>query len=195
MNAVIDTITPDFLYKEKIYHRLMAAGIGFNNDHVLATMLSSRCVAEGEMPNRLGLELDEYEKLMATHFPLITLPLSFMVPDGDMANRQDEAEELSALFLGHAIDDSQESHWMAKILLAGCMGGNHLWQDMGLWTRKDLSALIQNNFPELAAKNDKDMKWKKFFYKQLCIAEGIYVCRSPSCEVCPDYSDCFSPEE
>ena len=195
MNAVAETIKTDKLEKQEIYDRLMQAGIGFKNDHVLATVLASRCVGEGEMPARLGLSHVEYEKLMAAHFPLVTLPLSFMKDMEELTERQDEADELSALFFAHALDESAETQWMANILVAGCMGGNHLWQDMGFWSRKDLSKMITDNFPELAAKNDKDMKWKKFFYKQLCIAEGIYVCRSPSCEVCPDYSDCFSPEE
>ena len=72
---------------------------------------------------------------------------------------------------------------------------DHLWQDLGLWSRKDLGTLMQLNFPQLAARNDKDMKWKKFLYKQLCIAEGIYTCRAPSCEVCADYQHCFGPED
>jgi nitrogen fixation protein NifQ len=55
--------------------------------------------------------------------------------------------------------------------------------------------MLQYNFPELAAKNDKDMKWKKFLYKQLCEAEGLYLCRAPSCEVCIDYPKCFGSEE
>jgi nitrogen fixation protein NifQ len=38
------------------------------------------------------------------------------------------------------------------------------------------------------------MKWKKFLYRQLCLEEGIYVCRAPSCEVCKDYDLCFGPE-
>jgi nitrogen fixation protein NifQ len=54
--------------------------------------------------------------------------------------------------------------------------------------------MLQYNFPELAAKNEKDMKWKKFLYKQLCEAEGLYLCRAPSCDVCIDYSKCFGPE-
>lgn len=195
MSAVAETITSETSDKQEIYDRLIKASTGFKNDHILATMLASRCMGEGEMPSQLGLGLIEYEKLMAAHFPLVTLPLSFMNNADDLAERADEVDELSTLFLTHAIDESEETKWMAKILVAGCMGGNHLWQDMGFWSRKDLSKMIQDNFPDLAAKNDKDMKWKKFFYKQLCIAEGIYVCRSPSCEVCPDYSDCFSPEE
>lgn len=195
MNAVTESVAFDSLDKLALYERLMAASAGFGNDHVLATMLASRTVAEGEMPSRLGLEPDEYEKMMALHFSSVQLPISFMGQSEDFSERGEEITELSALLLSHGVDDSEETHWMAAIITAGCMGGNHLWQDMGLWSRKDLSALIQANFPALAAKNDKDMKWKKFFYKQLCIAEGIYVCRSPSCEVCPDYSDCFSPEE
>lgn len=195
MNAAIDTLRTDGIDKMAIYERLMAAGAGFGNDHVLAAMLASRCVGEGEMPYRLGLDPDDYERMMAAHFPSVQLPISFMARSDDFADRRDESEELSALLLSHAVDGSEESHWMAGILVAGCMGGNHLWQDMGLWSRKDLSALIRNNFPELAARNDRDMKWKKFFYKQLCIAEGIHVCRSPSCEVCPDYNDCFSSED
>ena len=110
-------------------------------------------------------------------------------------DRDQECSELRNLLLQHAVSDDEETKWMAEVLVAGCMGGDHLWQDLGLWSRKDLTLLLQSNFPALAAKNDKDMKWKKFLYKQLCVAEGIYVCRSPSCEVCPDYSDCFGPED
>lgn len=193
MNTAIESLElPD---KQFIYERLMKAGSGLRNDHVLATMLASQCVAEGGLPNRLGLTPDDYEQMMARHFPAVQLPMSFMAWTETFPDRQEEIEELSSLILHHRVDGSEESQWMATILTAGCMGGNHLWQDMGLWSRQDLSCLIQTNFPALAAKNDKDMKWKKFFYKQLCIAEGIHVCRSPSCEVCPDYSDCFAPEE
>jgi nitrogen fixation protein NifQ len=66
---------------------------------------------------------------------------------------------------------------------------------LGLWARSDLSALIGFNFPELAARNVHDMKWKKFLYKQLCEAEGIYICRAPSCSVCVDYHKCYGPED
>ena len=60
---------------------------------------------------------------------------------------------------------------------------DHLWQDLGLPARGELTALMRRNFPTLAARNVKDMKWKRFLYKQLCEAEGIYTCRAPSCQV------------
>jgi nitrogen fixation protein NifQ len=90
--------------------------------------------------------------------------------------------------------ESPSEVWMAQALAAGCMGTDHLWQDLGLWSRGDLTGLMRRNFPALARRNVKDMKWKRFLYKQLCEAEGIYTCRSPSCETCTDYHGCFGPE-
>ncbi|MCU7810980.1 MAG: nitrogen fixation protein NifQ, partial [Candidatus Thiodiazotropha sp. (ex Notomyrtea botanica)] len=75
------------------------------------------------------------------------------------------------------------------------LGDDHLWQDLGLWQRSDLSRLMMVCFRPLARLNDRDMKWKKFLYKQLCETEGIYTCRSPSCKVCVDYDNCFGCEE
>ena len=45
------------------------------------------------------------------------------------------------------------------------------------------------------ARNDRDMKWKKFLYKQLCDRAEINACRAPSCSVCSDYARCFGPED
>jgi nitrogen fixation protein NifQ len=39
------------------------------------------------------------------------------------------------------------------------------------------------------------MKWKKFFYKQLCEREGVNACKAPSCAACDDYSKCFGSED
>jgi len=135
----------------------------------------------------------DYENMINRHFPSVQLPMSPTIWQDSLHDRQDEVEALFSLLLSYAVDGSDETKWIATIIISGCMGGNHLWQDMGLWSREDLSCLIKTNFPELAAKNNNNMKWKKYFYKQLCTAEGIAVCRSPSCEVCVDYLDCFLP--
>jgi len=175
----------------------MQHGNGLRNDHLLASMLASQLAGTGSMPARLGLGLGEYESLMQMHFPGAQLPLSYMA-DADIdtdGQRLPEQEELQNLLLSYRTDPSREAEWMTQIVVTGCMGGNHLWQDLGLWSRTDLTLLMQQNYSQLAARNDRDMKWKKFLYKQLCLAEGIYVCRSPSCEVCPDYAACFSHEE
>jgi nitrogen fixation protein NifQ len=75
------------------------------------------------------------------------------------------------------------------------MGQNHLWQDMGLPDRRVLSRLIEWNFPSLFARNSGDMKWKKFFYRQLCEQAEVLICKSPSCGVCVDHQLCFGHAE
>ena len=71
---------------------------------------------------------------------------------------------------------------------------NHLWQDLGLPHRGDLSALLHRHFRPLAERNDQDMKWKKFFYRKLCEREGVLVCKAPNCAVCDDVGLCFGAE-
>ena len=68
-------------------------------------------------------------------------------------------------------------------------------QDLGLTSRSDLSGLMRRHFVGLAEMNNRDMKWKKFFYRELCQREGVLICKSPNCEVCADAIHCFGPEE
>jgi nitrogen fixation protein NifQ len=50
---------------------------------------------------------------------------------------------------------------------------------------------MRRHFRGLAELNDRDMKWKKFFYRQLCQREGVLICKSPNCDICSDFSLCF----
>ena len=114
---------------------------------------------------------------------------------GCAALRADEYEDVLALLLEYRNDGSAETTWLAGAVAAACMGDNHLWQDLGLANRQELSDLLQTHFPLLYAKNTGNMKWKKFFYKQLCERAEIRACRAPSCAVCADYKACFGPED
>ncbi|MGB0723735.1 MAG: nitrogen fixation protein NifQ [Gammaproteobacteria bacterium] len=182
--------------RSALYWRLLPHSDDRRNDHLLARMIASMVCGDGAMPRNLGFSASEYRALLDHHFPGAVIPEPppecAPCPQGE---RHQEWTELFVLLAGHKAGNDPAEQRMAHIVATGCMGGDHLWQDLGLWNRKDLSALMDTNFPTLAAKNHKDMKWKKFLYKQLCESEGIYVCRSPSCEVCPDYDNCFGPEE
>jgi len=179
---------------QALYSQLMEAAVDLPNSHILACLLTSQALGNGVMPLGLGLAPAAYQSLLHYYFSKATLPVVAHTGQHDAA-RQPEIDDLRTLLLAHRADDAVEREWMADILVAGCLGNDHLWQDLGLWTRSDLTALIRHNFPTLAARNDRDMKWKKFFYKQLCLAEGVYVCRAPSCEVCVDYQHCFGAED
>jgi nitrogen fixation protein NifQ len=190
MGEVMEQSVNDF------YLELKKGAAELPNTDLLARMLASHRAGEGELPERLGLSARQFPAMISRHFPRVD---SSQYGAGvDLAlTRIDEREELRELLLRHGSNAiaADEQAWIADIIIAACMGGNHLWQDLGLWSRKDLSALINLNFPALAQKNDRDMKWKKFLYKQLCNAEGIYTCRAPSCEVCDDFNVCFGSEE
>jgi nitrogen fixation protein NifQ len=110
-------------------------------------------------------------------------------------NRMDEFDDIVDLLMDHRCDDRDTTCELVVFIATACMGDNHLWQDMGLPNRSVLNELMQNSFPSLAAKNTGNMKWKKFFYKQLCERADIFICKSPSCGVCIDYDKCFGSEE
>ncbi len=111
--------------------------------------------------------------------------------------RDDEVGDLRVLLLEHADPQAgtpAQIEAMAETVAVACLGDDHLWQDLQLPSRAELSALMAHWFPTLAARNDRDMKWKKFLYKQLCEREEIFICKSPSCAVCSDWARCFGPE-
>lgn len=110
-------------------------------------------------------------------------------------NRQMEVDDLKGLLLSHRSSNSVETFWLASMIAVGALGENHLWQDLGLSGREDVSFILKNYFTDLFNKNTGDMKWKKFFYKQLCDLDDINVCKAPSCSVCSHFFDCFGPEE
>ncbi|TAJ81268.1 MAG: nitrogen fixation protein NifQ [Gallionellaceae bacterium] len=178
---------------QSLYAELMAHAAGSPNDEVFAQMISSQIGGAGALPPGLGLEEKDFAALLARHFPGVGL----VVRNAGKADdpRVPERDDVLALLLEHRAYLNMSEQWMAEIVTAACMANDHLWQDLGLWSREPLSKLMMQNFPALAAKNEYDMKWKKFLYKQLCEKEGINACRAPSCEYCADYLKCFGSEE
>ena len=176
-----------------LYGRLAATAAGLPNDDLFAKMIAKQDAGIGALPAGLGLSPEAYADLLSRHFPRLRegeLPAGSQPDEG----RLDERQDLSDLLIEHRAGQDMSELWMAAIVAAACMGGDHLWQDLGFWSRADLSQLMTENFPSLAAKNDRDMKWKKFLYRQICEREGVHVCPAPSCQVCVDYTKCFGPE-
>lgn len=176
-----------------LYNELMAHAVGLPNDLLFAQMITSQLAKVGALPHGLGLDGHAFAALLARHFPGI----HWEVPCGEPAHdaRAGERDDVLQLLLDERAGRDVSELWMAHIVTTACMASDHLWQDLGLWSRDHLSRLMIDNFPALAARNEHDMKWKKFLYKQLCEREGINACRAPSCEYCTDYLTCFGPEE
>jgi nitrogen fixation protein NifQ len=187
---------------ESWYARLMAEGevetnsVGKANQVFMAKMIASWVSGQGALPMRLGLSVQDYACLLQAYYPQMTNEL---IKAGSQEEydpeRLPEREDVLNLLLEYRAGKDASESWIAEIVVAACMGLDHLWQDLGLWSRNELSEMLMVNFPGLARLNDRNMKWKKFLYKQLCERDGTFVCRAPSCDVCADYQKCFGPED
>lgn len=79
-----------------------------------------------------------------------------------------EYEALHALLMNEASPADREAPAIADWIARSSLIDGHLWQAMGLSERAQVRALMERHFPALAAANDRDMRWKRFFYKRLC---------------------------
>ena len=156
---------------------------------ILASLLTGRSLNQGVLTATLGLTEPALQTLWSDYFPGAHLNLQ-NGPGEDIA----ELEDLLHLLLEYRAGVRESEVWLAQIVAYSCCGRNHLWQDLGLADRGELSTLMTVAFPGLATLNVDDMKWKKFIYRHYCSREGIYVCPAPSCGECADHAKCFAPE-
>jgi nitrogen fixation protein NifQ len=84
------------------------------------------------------------------------------------ADRRREYAGLLELLLSHASQDDSAAGAVADRIARGSLRDGHLWRAMELESRQELRDLFETHFPELAAGNTKDMRWKKYLYKRLC---------------------------
>lgn len=165
--------------------------------------LISRGLQTGRQPLIRGIDEARFRRLADTYVPgLECRNQDDRNEDGEAPEPHrfdvDEFDDLVDLLLEHRARPTrpdEDADWLAYVVATAAMGDNHLWQDLGLPSRDVLSRLLGENFPTLAALNTRDMKWKKFFYRQLCQRAGVMICKSPNCAECCDFGACFGPEE
>jgi len=148
-----------------------------------------------------GLDADATRRLLAHWFPGADtwLGLDWRALQGaDRPEpRHDEIDDLIGLLSTHAAPTvaPERAAELARAMACASLSDHHLWQDLYLPSRQELTELIAHWFPEMARRNSNNMKWKKFFYRQLCEREEIMICKSPSCNLCTDHRLCFGTEE
>lgn len=189
------------LSAERIYTGLCwhgtAAGTDLFDMHVTACLLAiAMREAEREslpLSDSIGLSGRELRALFVMMFPDALFLL-----DGSDAGEPAIAEEESTLrdiLWMHSADASPFERLLCAMIARRSLRPNHLWQDLGLGNRSELSKLMRRHFPRLAERNHRDMKWKKFFYRMMCSSTGYSLCLSPVCSECDDYQNCFGPED
>lgn len=185
-----------------VYAWLMKAG-GSNScsafdAHVLASTLALATVeSEGDgrkLVGATGLEPAVLLRLIRDKFPHAAEPFErTMTEDATLEFKEDELCLRDLLMRGTS-EDSEFERLLAMIVARRCQRPNHLWQDLGLRNRRELSWLMERHFEPLSRKNKQDMKWKKFLYRVICRDEGYSICTAPSCSECADFSNCYGEE-
>lgn len=166
--------------------------------HIIACVLTAGILESREKGGRLsltlGLDRTRLDELTAQWAPASRRFFDLDREPQEPSLDEEEAQLLSLLARFQA-DSSTLCSWMASIVARRAMSPRHLWQDLGLFNRSELTRLMRERFPALAAANVNNMKWKKFFYRKLCELEGFSLCAAPTCRECGDFDNCFGEEE
>lgn len=167
---------------------------GADLDSYLLRLILAHAAGEARpLAEALGLEPGMVDGLLARHWP--EAAVGWGVQSGTSGEEAPEEADLRALLVEHRAGRDEVEIALAAIVARRSLSPNHLWQDMGFTHRRELNAFFRRFFPALATLNAEDMKWKKFFYRQLCAREGLTLCKSPNCEVCDDFAQCFGTED
>ncbi|RTL87314.1 MAG: nitrogen fixation protein NifQ [Hyphomicrobiales bacterium] len=160
--------------------------------HVLASILAIASHEGGSLASQTGLTETELSDLIFQYFAAPRLESS-----GEGAAPlvdADEIEMVRELLLANRSSEGDCGHWLAGMIARRAMEPNHLWEDLGLRERSELTRLIARHFAPLARRNDKNMRWKRFLYRLMCEDDGLVMCSTPVCSNCADYELCYGAE-
>jgi len=165
--------------------------------HVLASILAlgvaEANVACTPVSEAVGLAGPVLAGLVAENFPHAAAVFARLSAE-TLAPRADDEDMLREMLWRNATEGTVLQARLAEMVARRCLRPNHLWQDLGLRNRRELSWLMERHFEPLSRRNAQDMKWKKFFYRTICRDEGFGLCAAPICSECDDFEHCFGEE-
>lgn len=160
--------------------------------------LFARLVAAREVRGEIGLlgvTQDALDALVQRHFRNIArspriLALPATLPSSAHA---DFLSALAALLQTHANPSVNEddTRCIAAIIAHACLRPDHLWRDLGLSGRDDVTSMLERYFPTLVIRNTANLRWKKFLARELALARGMEPGPAPGCPGCEDFGYCF----
>lgn len=163
------------------------------------TILFARLIAAREVRGEeslLGLSAAQWRGLVSRHFTHEPAAMPSVESVAIGLNTEQHLEfvaKLRELMLQYAnpavpLDDAQ---CLASIITHACLRPDHLWRDLGLSGRDDVSAMLDRYFPTLAALNVTNLRWKRFLAQQLALSLGQTPGPAPGCPGCEDFGFCF----
>jgi nitrogen fixation protein NifQ len=165
--------------------------------HVVASTLSLAVVESAREGHSLcvglGLDSTTLTHLVSEIFPHARDLCARLETTDPLVIAPDEAC-LRELLVRCTTNGTAFQEQLARIVARRSQHPNHLWQDLGLRNRRELSWLMDRHFEWLASRNTRDMKWKKFLYRTICRDGSFPICTAPSCAECSDFDNCFGDE-
>jgi nitrogen fixation protein NifQ len=158
--------------------------------HVFASILAAAAMDGGPIGGAAGLATADMAELVARWFP----HAAAMEWTSRAEAEDEEAGMVRDLLTANRSGDASEGRWLAHMVARRALEANHLWEDLGLRNRAELTRLLERHFAPLAARNTRGMRWKRFFYRMMCEDDGFLMCATPVCTDCRDFSDCFGDE-
>jgi nitrogen fixation protein NifQ len=161
--------------------------------HVFASILAVAASEGGLVNERAGLRPDDLALLIARWFPEARHFIALWQPQNV------GAEDAEIGFVRELLDQNrsapgEDGRWLAAMVARRAVEPNHLWEDLGLRNRSELTRLLERHFAPLASRNTRGMRWKRFFYRTLCEDDGFLMCATPVCTDCCDFDHCFGEE-
>ena len=160
--------------------------------HVLASILALSMAEAGAARGTVG-EAAGYAGAPSLLMEMFPHAADILAANAALVRGEDEAC-LHDLLQRAATTGSPFELLLAGMIARRAQRPNHLWQDLGLRNRGELSKLMADYFASLARRNTADMKWKKFFFRLICRDASYTLCTAPSCGECSDYDNCFNEE-
>ena len=189
------TMTPQAMYTHLMKANATTACDPFDG-HVLACVFvaaAEECRSGSSFTDALGISGSALRRNIESYFPGTLEGLESLKLDVEPAVNEDE-KCLRELLWRFRAASSPINSLLTLLVARRATRPNHLWQDLGLANRGELSKLMLRHFATLARRNDQDMKWKKFFYRMICSDDGFSMCVAPSCSECGDFDGCFGSE-
>jgi nitrogen fixation protein NifQ len=185
---------------EVLYAYLMQANSTTECDqfdgHILACVFAAaadECQSSGSFTDAIGISGSTLCSNIERFFPGSLAQMKIYDLEAEATVSEDE-RCLRELLWRFRSASSEINSLLAILIARRATRGKHLWQDLGLANRGELSRLMVKHFAQLARRNEHDMKWKKFFYRMICRDEGFTMCIAPCCSECLDIALCFGDE-
>jgi nitrogen fixation protein NifQ len=166
------------------------------NPNAPDTVLFAALLSAHDDPSLLGLSAEQFALLVHRHFGATQSPRASLVIRSEEQTRFVSA--LTAFLLSHVRASSAaemaDADCLASIIAHACLRPDHLWRDLGLSGRDEVTDMLRRYFPAFAARNIDGMRWKKFLARELALSLGQTPRPAPGCPGCEDFGFCFGGE-